>query len=268
MDEHLESITRVYGPETWNIYARLDESLDPRAPDSMIALAARYVTRASVILDIGCRDASHLIRLVRETGASGVGIDPVGRLVSDARERVSHAQLADRIQILEAAMQALPFRDDAFDVVWCRDVIEVVEPLDAAVAEAARVLRPGGQILVYTVVASDLLQAADEAMLTQSLAVVPANLARERIEAAFLGAGLSIALHDTIGTEWREWLEERSHPAATDLLRLARLRRQREQLIADVGPELYGHVEANLHWSAYQLLGKLLPTLYVLEKPR
>src|SRR3954447_25998428 len=108
MDEHLESITRVYGPETWNIYARLDESLDPRAPDSMIALAARYVTRASVILDIGCRDASHLIRLVRETGASGVGIDPVGRLVSDARERVSHAQLADRIQILEAAMQALP----------------------------------------------------------------------------------------------------------------------------------------------------------------
>lgn len=41
----------------------------------MLALATRHLGAASVVLDVGCRDASHLIELVRATGATGVGID-------------------------------------------------------------------------------------------------------------------------------------------------------------------------------------------------
>ena len=43
---------------------------------------------------------------------------------------------------------ALPFCDGAFDVVGAFDVIEHLDPEDAAVAELARVLRPGGRMLV------------------------------------------------------------------------------------------------------------------------
>jgi SAM-dependent methyltransferase len=266
MDGHLQAIARVYGPETWELYELLDRSLDPRGPATMLALAAEHLSPASVVLDVGCRDAAHLIELVRDTGARGVGVDPVPRLVAQARAAVAAAGLDARVEILEGTMQALPHADGEFDLVWCRDVLEVVEPLDVAVAEAARVLRPGGRLVVYTVLATDRLEPKEAELLAQSLAVVPASLAEASLEAAFARAGLTIELADTIGTEWREWLEERTHPVATDLLGLARLRRQRARIVAEVGPELYGHVEANLHWGVYQLLGKLLPRVYVLEK--
>jgi ubiquinone/menaquinone biosynthesis C-methylase UbiE len=99
----------VYGPETWEIYDRLDESLDPRGPEALLALAVKLMTAASVVLDVGCRDAAHLIELVRTTGASGVGLDPVTRLVEQARAAVRDAGLEGRVQIIEGVMQEMPF---------------------------------------------------------------------------------------------------------------------------------------------------------------
>ena len=90
---------------------------------------------------------------------------------------------------------------------------------------------------------------------------------KENVEAAFSGAGLVVVVEDEIGTDWREYAEERTQPVARDLLRLARLRRQRDRIIEEAGEAIYGHIESNLHWGVYQFLGKLLPTLYVLRKP-
>jgi ubiquinone/menaquinone biosynthesis C-methylase UbiE len=266
MDDHLRAISRVYGPETWDVYDVLDRSLDPRGPEAMLALAIERLTPASVVLDVGCRDGSHLIELVRATGATGVGIDPSSRFVERAQGAVAEAGLEDRIQVAEAVMQDIPWPDDSFDLVWCRDVIEVVEPLEAAVAEVARVLRPGGHLVVFTVFATDRLEPKEAALLAQSLAVVPANLVEVTVDAAFSRAGLEVVAKEAIGTEWREHAEERTQPVSRDLLRLARLRRQRDRIIGEAGHEIYGHVESNLHWLVYQFLGKLLPTVCVLRK--
>lgn len=266
MDDHLRAVSRVYGPETWDVYELLDRSLDPRGPELMLARAAEHLTPASVVLDVGCRDASFLIQLVRATGASGVGIDPLERFVERAREAVAEASLDSRIQIVQGVMQDLPWPDGSFNVVWCRDVIEVVEALEPAIAEVARVLEPGGHVMLYTVFATDGLEPKEAALLAQNLAVVPANLVEERVEAAFSRAGLAVACKDVIGTEWREYAEERTGPVSRDLLRLARLRRQRDRIVQDAGEEIYGHIESNLHWLVFQFLGKLLPTLYVLRK--
>jgi SAM-dependent methyltransferase len=165
-------------------------------------------------------------------------------------------------------MQDIRWPKESFDLVWCRDVIELVEPLDVGISEVARVLRPGGHMVVFTVFATELLEPKEAALLEQSLAVVPENLVEENVEAAFGRAGLRVAVKDPIGTEWREHAEERTQPVSRDLLRLARLRRGRERIIEDVGEEIYGHIESNLHWLAYQFLGKLLPTIYVLRKDR
>jgi len=151
--------------------------------------------------------------------------------------------------------------------VWCRDVLEVVEELEAGVAEVARVLRPGGHLVVFTVFATERLEPKEAALLLgQSLSLVPANLVEANVEAVFTRAGLTVVLEDAIGTEWREHGEERTQPVSRDLLRLARLRRQRDRIVEDAGEEIYGHVESNLHWLVYQFLGKLLPTIYVLRK--
>ncbi|MGH3053531.1 MAG: hypothetical protein ACRDL7_00960 [Gaiellaceae bacterium] len=98
------------------------------------------------------------------------------------------------------------------------------------------------------------------------MAVVAANLVQENVERAFGRAGLVVVAKDDIGTEWREYAEERSQPASEALLRLARLRRQHDEIVERAGEDIYGHIESNLHWLVYQFLGKLLPTIYVLGK--
>ncbi len=265
--EHLRAVSRVYGPETWDVYELLDQSLEPRGPDSLPALALERLQPGSVVLDIGCRDASYLIELVRESGARGVGIDPVNRLVEQARQAVAEAGLQDRIDIAAGVLQELPYPDESFDLVWCRDVLELVERLDAGVKEIARVLRPDGQVIVFTVVATDRLEPREaELLLGQNLTIVSSNLDEENLLGAFARAGLAVELRDAIGTEWREHAEERTHPVSRDLLRLARLRRQRDRVVAEAGEEIYRHLESNLHWSVYQFLGKLLPVVYVLRR--
>ncbi len=119
-------------------------------------------------------------------------------------------------------------------------------------------------MLVYTTVATDLLEAGEAAMLSQHMGNVDANLAETHLESAFGQAGFVIEEKDVIGTEWREYAEERTQPVSKALLRLARLRRQRESIIASHGKDIYEHVEANLHWEAFQLLGKLRSIVYVL----
>jgi SAM-dependent methyltransferase len=259
-------VSRVYGPETWDVYELLDRSLDPRGPDALLELATERLTPASVVLDVGCRDASHLIELVRATGARGVGIDPLGRFVERARAAVAEASLDGRVRIVQAGMQDIPYPDGSFDLVWCRDVIEVVEALEIAIEEVARVIRAGGHMLVFTVFATDRLEPREAALLAQNLAVLPANLAEARVEGLFSRAGLAVVLKEAVGTEWREHAEERTQPVSRALLRLARLRRQRERIVEDAGEEIYGHIEANLHWEVWQFLGKLLPTIYLLRK--
>jgi ubiquinone/menaquinone biosynthesis C-methylase UbiE len=269
MDEtsHLHAVSRVYGPETRAVYDRLDRSLDPRGPEAMLTLASERITKTSRVLDVGCRDASHLIELARITGASGVGLDPVPRLIEQAGKAVSESGLDDRIELIEGVMQHIPCRDASFDLVWCRDVIEVVEDLDGGVAEMARVLRPGGYLIVFTVLATNRLEPKEaEMLLGQNLAIVADNLVERNVEAAFRRAGLALVVRDEIGTEWREYAEERSQVVSRALLRLARLRRQRDSIVERSGKDIYAHIESNLHWEVFQFLGKLLPTIYVLSK--
>ena len=70
---------------------------------------------------------------------------------------------------------------------------------------------------------------------------------------------------DVIGTEWREFAEERTQPVSRALLRLGRLRRQRNDIVREHGQDIYEHIEANLHWEVFQFLGKLEPLVYILR---
>ncbi len=262
-DEHLRAQSRVYGPETWAVYERLDRSLEPRGPELMDELAFEHLHRGSRLLDAGCGDGRHLLQLLRATTeTTAVGVEPVTRLVEEARRGVAGAGLDERAEIVLGVIDDLPFPDGHFDLVWCRDVLEVVAPLEESVAELARVLRPGGHALVYTVFATERLELLETGMLRRHLSAIYANLDEVRVEAAFAAAGLAVIRKDVIGTEWREHAEERERPASQALLRLARLRRQRDEIVESVGEDLYDHVEANLHWLVFQFLGKLQPTLY------
>lgn len=262
----LGDLDRVYGPETWAVYELLDRSLEPRGPDALHDLAAEYIHPGTAILDAGCREAAHLIRLVQAHDARGVGVDPVALHVERAREAVATAGLGDRIELVHGTIEQLTYPDGYFDFVWCRDVLEGVAELPSALRNLARLLADRGRLLVYTVFATELLEPGEAAILSRSLGNVAANLDETYVERELADAGLAIERKDVIGTEWREYQEERTRPASRALLRLARLRRQRDAIVAAHGREIYEHVEATTHWEVFQILGKLLPTVYVLRR--
>ena len=262
-----EQLSRVYSEETWRVYDALDQSLEPRGPSSLYDIAGSYLKTGSRILDAGCRDAAHLIELVQRYGATGVGIDPVEVHIDRAKAAVEAAELDDRIQVSVGVMQDLPFPDGHFDFVWCRDVVTQVDGLDAALRETARVLSPDGHMLVYATLRTDRMSPQEGELFSRHLGNVPASLLERNVEDAFTRAGLTIEDKDIVGTEWREYAEERTKPASLALLRLSRLRRQRNELVARFGEDICDSVEANLHWETFQFLGKLLPTVYVLRRP-
>lgn len=261
-------LTRTYSPETWDLYDELDRSLDPAGPDSLLDLAAEYLSPGARILDAGCRDASYLIRFVEEHDASGVAADPVAVHIAWAREKVAASALPQRVEVFHGAVEELPHPTVPFDLVWARDVLEQVAALDAFTAATARLLAPGGRVLAYTSVVTDLLEPGEAAMLRKHMGNVHENLYEPTLLAAFERAGLTVERRVSIGTEWREWAEERAKPVSESLLRLSRLRRRREEIVARHGVEIYEHAEANLHWLPYQFLGKLEPVAYVLSGSR
>jgi SAM-dependent methyltransferase len=264
---NLERLARVYGPTTWDVYERLDVSLDPASPESLYDVAAARVSPGRMVLDAGCRDGAHLIELVRRFDVDGVGVEPVAIHVERATAAVAAAGLDDRITLHQGVMHDLPYPDDFFDFIWCRDVLEQVDDVDGGLRELVRVLKREARLLVYTAVATDLFADGDAAMMRRHLGNVPGNLDRGALEAAFKTSGLAVESVQIIGTEWLEHAEERTHPVSRALLRLARLRRQREEIITDHGQDIYEHIEANLHWEVFEFLGKLEPLVYVLRGP-
>ncbi len=145
---NLDKLSRVYGPTTWDVYARLDQTLSPPGPDSLHELAARHLRPGDVVLDAGCRDAAHLIRLVGGNEVTGVGVDPVANHIERARAAVRAAGLQERITLHLGVVQDLPYPDSHFDFVWCRDVVEQVDDLNGGLAQVARVMKPNARLLV------------------------------------------------------------------------------------------------------------------------
>lgn len=264
---NLDRLTRVYGPTTWDVYARLDVSRDPTGPASLFDLAGEYLAAGDVVLDAGCRDGPHLIELVQrfEVVGVGVGVEPVPIDIERAREAIDDAGMADRITLHQGVMHDLDYPAQHFDFLWCRDVLEQVDDLEGALTETVRVMQPQARLLVYSAVTTERMAEQDAEVMRRHLGNVEGNLDRSRLESAFRRAGLTIERERTIGTEWREHAEERTRPVSRALLRLARLRRQQDELVAEHGRDVYEHVEANLHGEVFQFLGKLGPVMYVLH---
>ena len=82
-------------------------------------------------------------------GFAMTGIDPSERSL---RAAAAHARAAGLgLRYLQGVGEALPFGAGAFDVVLCCDVLEHVRDLPRVIAEAARVLKPGGVFLYNTI---------------------------------------------------------------------------------------------------------------------
>jgi 2-polyprenyl-3-methyl-5-hydroxy-6-metoxy-1,4-benzoquinol methylase len=255
LDWLYEGLWDVHG----DAYAELDRTLGPRSGEALYEAAANLgAGRGWRVLDAGCGRGHHSIELSRRFGCHVLGIDAVrGPMAEAARQAPIFAQ---------ARMEAVPVRDQSFDLVWCRDMLVHVPAMDRAVAECARVLKPGGHMLVWATIATGLMEPAEAARVYAALAISGANTELPRLRRSFQNAGLRIVAEKNLTSELIEFYEERDGRASRELMRIARMRRRRAALIAQWGQARYETVLALYHWIVYHLLGKLETVLFHLQK--
>jgi SAM-dependent methyltransferase len=98
------------------------------------------------VLDVGCGDGALAAEFHREGASFVIGCDPDAHMIAKATART----IAERctMSYLLGRAEHLPFRDQSFDVVTAVTVLCFVEQRARAVEEMARVLRPGGRLVI------------------------------------------------------------------------------------------------------------------------
>ncbi len=131
----------------------------PTAPIEAAILAALPSTPHARLLDIGC-GTGRLLELVAPHVAAATGVDASRDMLALARTRLAEHNLT-HCAVRQADLYRLPFPDAAFDIVTLQMVLHYAEDPAAALAEAARVLKPEGRLILLDLAAherADLLK--------------------------------------------------------------------------------------------------------------
>ena len=122
------------------------------------------------VLDLGCGAGIDTLLAARAVGPTGqaIGLDMTPEMVARARRNAETAQLAN-VQILQGQIESVPLPDASVDVVISNGVLNLSMRKSRVLAEAWRVLRPGGRLSM-----SDLVLAES---LPQEVLASPAALA-------------------------------------------------------------------------------------------
>lgn len=135
------------------------------------------VSADSRVLDVGCGIGTPAFRLARTTGAQVLGITIDPGEVELSNRRAAEQGLTGQVEFEHADALALPYPDDSFDAAVA---IESLIHMDRvpALREIARVVRPGGAIVISDLLQREELAAAEQAELAkilEAMALTPIN---------------------------------------------------------------------------------------------
>jgi arsenite methyltransferase len=107
------------------------------------------IREADVVLDVGCGAGVDTIVAAKKVGSAGhvAGIDMVPEMLAQAKDNVQMVGLKN-VTFLEASAEKLPLAEASFDVMISNGVFNLVVGKLRALAEAFRVLKPGGRFMV------------------------------------------------------------------------------------------------------------------------
>ena len=121
----------------------------PGSPDvtrRAMVLAGLDGSRPLEIADIGCGTGAASLELARMLDARITAVDFLPSFLDVLRQR-AQAQGLGRIITLEASMDALPFTDASFDVIWSEGAVYNMG-FEAGIAAWKRFLKPGGKLVL------------------------------------------------------------------------------------------------------------------------
>lgn len=196
----------------------LGESFHPGGNRLTRQLAEQaLVGPACRVLDIACGPGNSARLLADEFGAIVTGVDYSNSLLDQARNMTAAAGLTQRVDFLHAEAQHLPFDQETFDVVFCECALCTFTDAPRVLAEALRVLKPGGRLALSDIMINAPVPVELQSALGHALCIAGARSADE-YQSLISAAGFN---------------PPRSHDVSSVLLDTVRQIEQRLQL-ADV----------------------------------
>jgi SAM-dependent methyltransferase len=122
------------------------DRIDPHRSADQFEVMQRYIPGDYLglrLLEVGCSFGSYQ-EFALNAGMKTYGIEPELKAIQLGRQ--VWEQLQDTPGMVQAIGEHLPFMSNSFDIVFSSNVLEHVKDTDQVIAEAIRVLKPGGYL--------------------------------------------------------------------------------------------------------------------------
>jgi ubiquinone/menaquinone biosynthesis C-methylase UbiE len=165
------------------------------------------------VLDLGSGSGTDAFCAAVQVGDRGavVGVDFTDEQLGKARRLADRDGLAN-VDFVEASIDRLPFPDGSFDAVISNGVINLSPVKHLVFAEAARVLRSGGELIVADIVSGHALKERTRRNVDLWAACIPGAIPRATYLRAVRAAGLRV---DAVKPNDYRFISERALDACT-----------------------------------------------------
>ena len=194
-------------------------------------------------LEVGC-GGGILCEEIARMGFDVTGIDPSEHSLQIATSHAKESGL--RINYEKGTGEALPYRDNSSDIVFCCDVLEHVRDVPKVISEIFRVLKPGGVFCYDTLNRTFLskLVAINISQVWKRWAFAPPNL---HVWEMFIKPDELKSLLGQNNLEWKEHMGMELNVSLLDFLRYLRKRARGELTYKDLGEKLFAVESSNLN---------------------
>jgi SAM-dependent methyltransferase len=213
-DAH-EFYRKVWGGEHIHVGLYLADESIALASEQAVRMIAGGVhafeqTPGCTVLDLGSGFGGPARLLAREYGCRVIALDASEQQNLRNGALTKEAGLCDRICVVTASGSAVPLADESVGVVWSQEALLHFEDRDRAVAEAARVLKEGGELVFTDPLCDERATAAQLAPVLERLRLRSLASASWYLETA-RRHGLSLVEHrdlsDHLTTHYRRVLD-------------------------------------------------------------
>jgi SAM-dependent methyltransferase len=151
------------------------------------------------VLDLGSGAGADVLISARRVGPTGkaIGLDMTDEMLELAKRNALEAGV-ENVEFVKGYIEQMPLPDASVDVVISNCVINLSADKSRVIAEAARVLRPGGRLAVSDVIADEHMDDATRADMNAWTGCIAGALTRPEFEQALTSAGFAdVEIHET-----------------------------------------------------------------------